>query len=84
MSLEEILELPEMQFGENPLKPGFPRTSCSLLSDGKNNEAFPPRRIVQVAKSLGAQSVVESICAETYGPVLDRVIDKIAPQLGGT
>jgi hypothetical protein len=84
VSLDQLLALPEMQFTENPLKLGFPNTSCSLLSDGRNNEAFPPRRIVQVAKSLGAQSVVESICAETYGPALDRVIDKIAPQLGGS
>jgi hypothetical protein len=83
-SYDELLALPEMLFQENPLKPGFPKTACSVLADGKDNEAYPGRRFLQVAKSLGAQSVVESICAETYGPVLDRMIDKIAPQLGGT
>jgi len=84
VSLDQLLALPEMQFKEHPLKLGFPTTSCSLLSDGRNNDAYPGRRFVEVAKALGAQSVVESICAETYGPVLDRVIDKIAPQLGGS
>jgi hypothetical protein len=34
--------------------------------------------------ALGTQSVLESICTESYGPVLDRVIDRIAPHLGGT
>jgi hypothetical protein len=84
VSFDELLALPEMQFKEHPQKLGFPTPSCSVLSDGRNNEAYPGRRFVQVAKALGAQSVVESICAETYGPVLDRVIDKIAPQLGGS
>lgn len=83
-SYDELLALPEMQFREDPLKPGFPERACSVVTDGRDNEAYPGRRFLQVAKSLGAQSVVESICAETYGPVLDRMIDKIAPQLGGT
>lgn len=81
-TVDELLALPEMEFGEDPLKPGFPRTACSLMSDGRLNEAYPGRRLLEVAKGLGPQSVVESICAESYGPVLDRMVDKIAPQLG--
>ncbi|MEY4511382.1 MAG: hypothetical protein RLZZ450_3504, partial [Pseudomonadota bacterium] len=83
-TIDELLALPEMKFAEDALKPGFPRTTCDLMYDGRLNEAYPGRRFLQVAKGLGAQSVVESICAETYGPVLDRMIDKIAPQLGGS
>jgi len=82
-SFDQLLDLPEMQFREEPLKLGFPATACRLMSDGRNNDAYPGRRFIEVAQGLGAQSVVESICAETYGPVLDRVVDKIAPLLGG-
>jgi hypothetical protein len=83
-SYDDLLALPEMQLREQPLEPGILATSCMLMTDGRNNDAYPGRRFLQLAKSLGAHSVVESICAETYGPVIDQVINKIAPHLDRT
>ena len=50
---------------------------------GMDARAYPPRRIVQVAKGFGANGVVQSICQEDFGPAIDPIIERIASQLGG-
>lgn len=88
-SPEEILELPEMAFRENPLKPGFPATSCTGMTvdpvTGKEriDEAYPPRRFMEVAAGFGENAVVYSICEDDYAPALDTLIGKIASKLKG-
>lgn len=88
-SPEEILELSEMQFRENPLKPGFPATSCTGMTTdpvtGKEriDEAYPPRRYMEVAAGFGENAVVYSICQDDYAPALDTLIGKIASKLKG-
>lgn len=76
-SIDEVLALAEMQFQENPLKPGFPRSSCTGLTGGRIDEAYPPRRFLEVAKAFGDQAVLHSICADTYAPAIDGVVSKI-------
>lgn len=44
--------------------------------------AFPPRRIIQVAKGFGANGVVQSICQSDFTPAIDAIIDVIARNLG--
>jgi hypothetical protein len=52
--------------------------SCSSAT----GKAYPPRRIVQVAKQFGENAIVQSICQQDFCPALDVVIDMIGKQLG--
>jgi hypothetical protein len=54
--------------------------SCDRGTDAL---AYPPRRIVQVAKAFGQNGVVQSICQEDFSPAVNAIIDRIAGQLGG-
>jgi hypothetical protein len=54
------------------------RPSCMTTT----GTAYPPRRIVSVAKGFGANSVIQSICQADFGPALDAIINVIARQLG--
>jgi hypothetical protein len=68
----------EMGSPENPLDDNLV-PSCSR---GMNtNKAYPPRRIVQVAKGFGANGVIQSICQDDFGPAMDAIIKTIADQL---
>lgn len=49
---------------------------------GQFASAFPPRRIVQVAKGFGENGVIQSICQDDFGPAMDAIIEVIAKQLG--
>ena len=80
LSYPEILALPAMQFHEHAETVGFPATTCSNVD--QTEVAYGGRRYVQLADALGAQAVVESICEDDYGGVVDRMIDKVAPMIG--
>jgi hypothetical protein len=75
--------MPEMQFAENPLKAGFPRTSCTGMTGTRTDEAYPPRRYMEVASEFGENAVVYSICEQDYAPALNTLIGKIASKLKG-
>jgi hypothetical protein len=49
---------------------------------GELATAFPPRRIVQVAKGFGANGVIQSICQDNFGPAMNTIIDVIAETIG--
>jgi hypothetical protein len=49
---------------------------------GEPANAYPPVRMVQVAKAFGPNAVVQSICQDDFGPAMDAIIDVIAKQLG--
>lgn len=54
------------------------RASCyGVKADGQPAPAYPPVRIVQVARAFGAQGVVQSICAKDFGPAMDAIIDAV-------
>ncbi|MDB4971939.1 MAG: hypothetical protein JWN48_280 [Myxococcaceae bacterium] len=83
---EEILALPEMQFtpelGAGGVETGIPKISCA---NADNTEvAYPPIRIVQVARDFGKNGVLYSVCEENYAPALDLLIEKIATKLTGS
>ena len=54
-------------------------TSCAVEGRGA---AYPPRRIVEVARGFGKNGAVFSICQHDLGPAVDAIIDIIAEQLG--
>lgn len=45
------------------------------------SSAFPPRRLLEVAKGFGSRSVVESFCADDFGTPAGRLIRAIGEQL---
>jgi hypothetical protein len=51
-------------------------------STGAVATAFPPRRIVTLAKGFGENGIVQSICQDDFGPAMDAIINVIAKQLG--
>jgi hypothetical protein len=57
-------------------------TSCDRGGDD-TAKAYPPRRIVEVAKGFGENGVITSICEDDYGAALNAVITKIAGKLSG-
>ncbi len=44
-------------------------------------KAYPPRRIVQVAKGFGANGIVQSICQDDFAPALDLIAKRIGSVL---
>jgi hypothetical protein len=43
--------------------------------------AYPPRRIVEVARGFGANGMVQSICQDDFGPAIDAIVRVIGRRL---
>jgi hypothetical protein len=77
-SYDQILDAPEMQEQIDPTTIDRLRPSCNVAGRGI---AFPPRRMVQVARDLeraGAGTAVTSICQADFSPAFDSIIEAIA------
>ena len=69
---------PNAQPGQGALQP-----SCARLDrTGNMATAFPPRRIVSLAKGFGENGMVQSICQDDFATAFDPIIDMIANRLG--
>ncbi|HVZ32529.1 MAG TPA: hypothetical protein VG963_08885 [Polyangiaceae bacterium] len=82
---QQVLNLPEMQVRQGLLSIvgiGLPQPTCTETTGGRNQEAYPGKRFVQVAAGFTDQ-VLYSICSDDYGPALDNLIEKIADKLTG-
>ncbi|MDH5672134.1 MAG: hypothetical protein OEZ06_08295 [Myxococcales bacterium] len=44
-------------------------------------KAYPPRRLVQVAKGMGESGLVQSICEDDFGPAVDALIEALAARV---
>jgi hypothetical protein len=78
---EAILDDPDMQEIIDPSMPTRLRPSCNVPGRGI---AFPPRRIVRVARGLdagGAGVVVGSLCQESFAAPIDAFVSRIAEPL---
>jgi hypothetical protein len=53
--------------------------SCNRGEDAK---AYPPRRILEVARGFGENGIVQSICQDDFTPAINQIIKLIAKQLG--
>lgn len=49
---------------------------------GENALAYPPRRLVEVAKGLGENGVIASICADDLTPAIDSLLKRMTTRLG--
>jgi hypothetical protein len=58
------------------------QTSCTRTdAQGQTATAYPPRRIVELAKSFGDNGMVQSICQDDFTPAIDAVIDMMAHRI---
>jgi hypothetical protein len=80
---QRILDDPQMQERPDPTRTpeqgGNLIPSCNVTGRGV---AYPPRRIVEVARGFGENGAVFSICQEDLGPAVDAIIALIAERLG--
>ena len=76
-----ILSDPRMTETPDPIMPNRLVPSCNVPERGV---AFPPRRIVEVAESFGANGVVQSICQEDFTPVVDAILQRVAARVSGS
>jgi len=79
---DAILADSRMQITVDPAMPNRVIPSCDVVGLG---QAYPPRRIVQVAQQLagrGAGVTVQSICQNSFSLALNAIIRKIANALG--
>ncbi len=76
-----LLGDPRMVERVDPAEPNRLVASCQAPERGM---AFPPRRIVEVARELGPTSVVQSICQEDFTPVIDAILTRVAARVSGS
>lgn len=53
--------------------------SCDVPDRGV---AYPPRRIVEVARSFGERGLIQSICQDDFGPAMDVLVNAIGQTIG--
>jgi hypothetical protein len=79
---DAILDHPQMQEVIDPSTITNPAAGNLMPScDTPNGRAYPPRRIVQVAKAFGEQGIVQSICQESFAPALQPIAQRISESL---
>jgi hypothetical protein len=78
---DELLADPRMQSqvdpGRTPEQGGNLLPSCD--TDGV--VAYPPRRLVQVARGFGQNGIVQSLCQSDYGEAVGRILQRIAERM---
>jgi hypothetical protein len=72
-----ILAAPAMQETIDPTTTDNLVPSCNTAT----GLAYPPRRIVEVAKGFGRNSVVQSICQSSFAPAMEPIVDRITQSL---
>jgi hypothetical protein len=59
-----------------------PSCSSDLDQDGVDeSRAFPPRRLVEVARRFGPNGFVQSICQGDFAPAVDALMDRMAERM---
>jgi hypothetical protein len=79
-----ILNDPRMQEEVDPsTNPGSGqgnlRPSCVRIPAGETNPstAYPPRRLVELARQFGEQGFVQSICQDDLAPAVSAILDRL-------
>ena len=85
---DDILNDPRMQEAIDPSSnpgsgTGNLRPSCvrSVAGESGVSTAFPPRRLVSLARAFGKHGMVQSICQDDFGPAVDAIVDGLADHL---
>lgn len=79
-----VLDDPRMQVAIEGGASGKQTPSCTREVPGQDNPstAYPPRRIVELAKLFGKNGAVQSICQDDLRPALDAIHGLVQAQLG--
>lgn len=86
---DEVLDAPEMQIAIDDRGSEVPDddlvvTSCERTPSAGQDygaRAFPPRRLVEVAKAFGSAGVLGSVCADDFASTIGGVIRATAEKL---
>lgn len=73
------LDHPDMIEAVDPVSGTRLMPSCY----GPSDDAYPPRRLVQVAQHLGERAIVSSVCTDDFGPALGRMTGKLQEEVDG-
>jgi hypothetical protein len=63
--------------GTGNLKPSCQRVDAS----GNEAQAYPPRRIVELAQLFGPNGRVQSICQDDFSPAMNAIVDMMAHRI---
>jgi hypothetical protein len=75
-----VLGDPRMQEIPDPTRPpGEGNLTPSCTTD--HGVAYPPRRVVEVARRFGEAGLVQSICEDDFGPAMDAVLSVLVDRL---
>jgi hypothetical protein len=77
-TFDSLLADPALVSTENLANAGFLKAACTTP---QKDEAYPARRLLRTAK-LFPNALAESICVDSYAPVVDAMVDKVAPMMG--
>jgi hypothetical protein len=69
----------ELGTGKGNLLPSCVR--APLPGEVVPSTAYPPRRIVELARAFGPNGMVQSICQDDFGPAIDMLVDTMAKPL---
>jgi hypothetical protein len=80
---DNVLDAPAMQvaISDQGTIEGTDDDLVPSCTDADGEDAYPPRRLVEVAKSFGSAGVLGSLCAEDYAETIGAVIRATAERL---
>ncbi len=82
---DQILSHPAMQETVNPQTNNL-EYSCvhvDASSGLPDTQAYPARRLTEVARGFGPNGTIQSICADDFSPAMNALIDIISNKIGG-
>jgi len=80
---DRLLAHPLMQETVDPDRNNLKVSCTNVDSDGTiTTEAYPPRRLVEVAQQFGQKGIIHSICRDDFRPAIEDIVDAIAYELG--
>jgi hypothetical protein len=80
---DNILSDPRMRErldGQSGLRAGMPSELVPTCTSSLGR-AYPARRFVELAKRFGADSLIQSICADSFGSPIDQIVERITVHL---
>jgi len=75
--LDDARMIQQIDRSRTPEQGGNLIPSC----DTQTGTAYPPRRIVELARAFGENGIVQSICQDDFGPAIDSIAGRIGTRL---
>jgi hypothetical protein len=78
---DRIQRDPRMQQAIDPSRTEEQGGNLLPSCDTPTGKAYPPRRIVELARRFGSNGIVQSICQEDFGPALDVILGRVGARI---